>query len=247
MWNIWITGGRQRGNFAGTFVSHRDVEIALHLSEPAAHNAWNHNSERLRKQDSSYPELVKSVLNRVKTHTRRFQKDFGPALPPEPVRGIRRLEQILARVMTGRIGDRIPPSPVPDVFQLRIDEKRKNRSAGSTVIATVEVKLRNEATFEEADALVSIRPTILLDDDLRREKSERLKLESVMVDGVKNDPVGETGVSVRISKNKTVTVVAASEFFDREMSAELEVSVSLPEELGDPTPDVGNHPNGLEQ
>ena len=140
------TGGRQRGNFAGTFVSHPDAERVLHLSEPAAHNAWNPNSERLRKADSSYPQLVKSILNRVKAQTRRFQKDFSPALPPEPVMGTRRLEQILSRIMSGKLGGgaTLPP-PVPDVFQVRIDEKRRNASTGSTVVATVEVKLRDEA------------------------------------------------------------------------------------------------------
>ena len=242
------TGGRQRGNFAGTFVSHPDAEGALHLSEPAAHNAWNPNSERLRKADSSYPQLVKSILNRVKAQTRRFQKDFSPALPPEPVMGTRRLEQILSRIMSGKLGGgaTLPP-PAPDVFQVRIDEKRRNASTGSTVVATVEVKLRDEAGFDEADAFVSIRPTVLLDDDLRREKSERLKLATVMVDGVKIDSVDETGVAARISKNRAITVEAESEHFGREMSAELEVAVSLAEEPDGHMGNGGNQPNGLDQ
>ena len=242
------TGGRQRANFAGTFVSHPGAEAALHLSEPAAHNAWNPNSERLRKADSAYPQLVKSILNRVKAQARRFQKDFSPALPPEPVTGTRRLEQILSRIMSGKLGGgAIPPSPVPDVFSVRIDEKRRNAPTGSTVVATVEVKLREEAGFDEADALVSIRPRVLLDDDLRREKSERLKLVTVMGDGVEVDPVDETSVTARISKNKAITVEAESEHFGREMSAELEVAVSLVEEPDGYVDNGGNQHNGLDQ
>ena len=232
------TGGRQRTNFAGAFVSHPEGERALHLSEPAAHNAWNPNSERLRRADSSFPQLVKSILNRVKSQTRRFQKDFTPASPPEPVTGTRRLEQILSRIMSGKLGgDPTPPSPVRDVFQVRIDEKRRNAPTGSTVVATVEVKLREDADFNEADSFVSVRLTVLLDDDLRRERSERLKLETVMVDGVKVDSFDETRVAAHISKDKATTVETESELFGREMSAELEVEVSLAEQ---PDGNVGN-------
>ena len=235
------TGGRQRGNFVGAFVSHTDAERALHLSEPAAHNAWNPNSERLRKADSNYPQLVKAVLNRVKAQARRFQKDFSPVLAPEPVVGTRRLAQILSRIMSGRVnGIHPPPPPAPDVFQLRIDERRNNGPTGSTVAAAVEIKLKDQASFEEADAVVSIRPTVLLDDDLRREKSERLKLATVKVDGVKIDSVDETGVPARISKAKTITVEVESESFGREMSAELEVAVSL---AGGPDDHAGNGDN----
>ena len=238
------TGGRQHTNFAGAFVSHPEAERALHLSEPAAHNTWNPNSERLRKADSSFPQLVKSILNRVKAQSRRFQKDFTPASPPEPVTGTRRLEQILSRIMSGSLGgDRLPPPHVPDMFQVRIDEKRRNTSTGSTVAATVEVKLREDADFNEADSFVSIRSTVLLDDDLRRERSERLNLVTVMVDGVSVNSVDETRVVAHISKNKVTTVEVESELFGREMSAELEVEVSLAEE---PNGNIGtgrNQPN----
>ena len=242
------TGGRQRANFAGTFVSHSSAETALHLSEPAAHNAWNPNSERLRRADPSYSALVRTILKRIKDQSRRFQKEFTPALPPEPVTGTRRLEQILSRIMSGSLGTvRLPPSPVKDVFQMHIDEKRRNGSAGSSVVATVEVKLKEEASFDEADAVVSIIPTVLLDDDFRRDRSERLKLMTVMVDGLEVDPVDQTGIAARISKNNWITVKAESEHFDREMSAELEVAVSLAEEPSGNTGNGGNQLGGLDQ
>lgn len=242
------TGGRQRANFAGTFVSNPSAETALHLSEPAAHNAWNPNSERLRRAGPSYPALVRTILNRVRAQTRRFQKDFTPALPPEPVTGTRRLEQILSRIMSGNLGTaQNPPTHVKDVFQVHIDEKRRNASAGSSVVATVEVRLKEEAGFDEADAIVSIIPTVLLDDDFRRDRSERLKLLTVMVDGLEVDPIDQTGIATRISKGNWITVEAESEHFDREMSAELEVAVSLTEEPGGNTGNGSDQPSGLDQ
>ena len=242
------TGGRQRANFAGTFVSNPSAETALHLSEPAAHNAWNPNSERLRRADPSYPELVRTILNRVRAQTRRFQKDFTPALPPEPVTGTRRLEQILSRIMSGSLGT-VPthPSPMKDVFQVRIDEKRRNAPGGSSVVATVGVKLRDEAGFDEADALVSITPTVLLDDDFRRERSERLQLVTVKVDGLDVDPIDQTAIAARISKSNWTTLEAKSEHFDREMSAELEVAVSFAEQPAVDPGNGGNQPGGPDQ
>jgi hypothetical protein len=223
------TGGRQHTNFAGTFVSHPDTEKALHLSEPATHNTWNPNSERLGKADPSYSELVKTILHRIRTQSRRFQKDITPVLPPEPATGTRRLERILARIMSGGFGEITPPTPTPDVFQLDIDERRLNTSEGSIVVASVEVKLREEAKFEEADAFVSVRPTVLLDDNFRKEKSEQLKLAAAKLNGLEVESGEESKIAVRLSKSRTTTVEATSEQFGRGMSAELEVAVSLVE------------------
>ena len=227
------TGGRQRGNFAGAFVGHSDSEQALHLSEPPAHNAWNPNSKRLREASPEYPELVKSILGRIKQQTRRFQKELSPAPPPEPVVGTRKLEQILAGVMSsGGLGPPPPPPPVPDPFQLRIREGRTNTPTGSTVTATVEISLREDTTVDEADVLLSVRPTVVLDDNLRRDSSERLKLACATVDGAEVEPDKDSAVRARISKRRTVTVVAESEPFDRDMYADLEVLVRMSEESG---------------
>ena len=54
-------------------------------------------------------------------------------------------------------------------------------------------------------------------------------------------------VAARISKNRAITVEAESEHFGREMSAELEVAVSLAEEPDGHMGNGGNQPNGLDQ
>ena len=130
---------------------------------------------------------------------------------------------------------------------MHIDEKRRNASAGSSVVATVEVRLKEEAGFDEADAIVSIIPTVLLDDDFRRDRSERLKLMTVMVDGLEVDPIDQTGIPTRISKGNWITVEAESEHFDREMSAELEVAVTLTEEPSGNAGNGGNQLGGIDQ
>ena len=222
------TGGRQRGNFAGAFVGHSDSERALHLSEPPAHNAWNPNSKRLREAAPTYPALVRSILGRVKQQTRRFQKELIPAPPPEPMAGTRKLEQILAGVMSSRgLGASPPPPPVQDPFQLRIREGRTNTPTGSTVTATVDIMLRDDAPVNEMDVLLYVRPMVVLDDNLRRDSSERLKLASAAVDGAEVEPDKDSAIQAHISKSRTVIVTTESEPFDRDMYADLEVQVRM--------------------
>ena len=224
------TGGRQRGNFAGTFVSHTDSEKALHLSEPAAHDAWNPNSDRLRREYPGGANLVRGIINTIRKRARDFQRAVAPPPPPVQVSGTRKLQQLLARVMPAHGLGTGGPQPVRDPFHIRIDEGRTNSSTGSEVTATVEVWLREDAPFDTTEAKVSISPMIVLDDNRQRASSERLALSSVAVDGVSvdSDVEGDSPVSLQLSKDTPVIVEAVSKRFDRDLYADLEVSVSLP-------------------
>jgi hypothetical protein len=221
------TGGRADGNFAGVFVSHPDSEEALHLSEPAAHDAWNPNSERLRKADPAgerrYKTLVEGILRTIKSRAREFQRSLGAGTPTVHVSGTRKLEQILAKIMPAKGLGTQRPKPARDPFRVRIDEKRTNTATTSTVAAQVQVWLRQDAPVEEAVARMSIRPTIVLDDNKQRSSSERLNLASVTIDGHRVDH--DSPIDLVVSKNTIVSVEVESERFDRDLYADLEVSL----------------------
>ena len=223
------TGGRAGGNFAGVFVSHRDSEEALHLSEPAAHDAWNPNSERLRKADPDgerrYKRLVEGILRTIKGRAREFQKSLSTATPPVHVSGTRKLEQILARIMPARGLGPQRPKPAGDPFRIRINERRTNTAASSTVSARIQVGLRQDAPVDKAVARMSLRPTIVLDDNRQRSSSERLDLSSVTIDGRSVDH--GSPIDLAVSKSTMVSVEAESERFDRDLYADLEVSLVL--------------------
>ena len=231
------TGGRAGGNFAGVFVSHPDSEEALHLSEPAAHDAWNPNSERLRKADPDgerrYKRLVEGILRTIKGRAREFQRSLGAGTPTVHVSGTRKLEQILAKIMPAKGLGRQRPKPARDPFRVRIDEKRTNTATTSTVAAQVQVWLRQDAPVEEAVARMSIRPTIVLDDNKQRSSSERLDLASVTIDGHRVDH--DSPIDVVVSKNTIVSVEVESERFDRDLYADLEVSLVLTANESPPT------------
>ena len=227
------TGGRQQGNFTGVFLSHPDSEHALHLSEPPSHDAWNPNSRRLENSNpddtnAQNRKLVESIIASIKSLTRKFQKDLNPNPPPQTVGGTRRLEQILAGVMSAKIpGHSTPPPLTDDPFQIRINEGRTNTTMASAVTAKIEIRLKDDAPFDNAPAIVSVRPTVVVDDDLRRTSSERLILSDVVVNGDRFDIDGDSDIPLSIYKHSSSTVEIESEEFDRDMYADLEVSVRI--------------------
>ena len=224
------TGGRLQSNFVGTFVSHPDSEEALHLSEPPSHSAWTPNSERLRSADPSYRQLVSSILNTIKQQTRRFQRELNPPQPPSPVAGTRKLGDILAGIMSARgLGPPRPPGPTEDPFEMRIYEGRTNTEMESKVTARIAIKLRDDAPMENAAALLSLRPTVVLDDNKRRDSSERLSLAHVSVDDEEIRFDDDSEVIIQISKSVGVTVAAESKCFDRDLYADLEITVRIPD------------------
>ena len=225
------TGGRQRSNFAGTFVSHPDSEPALHLSEPPSHSAWNPNSERLRAASPSLHHLVSGIIQTIKHHTRRFQKDLEPTQPPPRIVGTRKLEGILASIMSARgFGPPHPPRHMQDPFEIRIYEGRDNTVTDSAVTANkIFIKLRDTSPIDTATALVSLRPSLVLDDNKRRYSSERLGLSRVSINGDEINCNGDSDIHLQISKINTATIVAESQRFDRDLYADLEVFVRIPE------------------
>ena len=224
-------GGSGGGDYAGVFVSHPDVEQVLHLSEPPAHDEWNPDSQRITdsyslQEATRKSELVKSILARIKTYARKFQRDL--AQPPEPtaIAGSLKPEQLLAQMMSARIPSRSSgPHGDPDHFALEIVESRDNEVTRSRVTATVKAKLRDDAPQDTQEATLSIYPIITLDDDRRREKSERLELVHATLD---NDLVSiEQGhsVALTLSKSSTTEVTVESAWFDRALYASIDVQM----------------------
>ena len=224
------TGGSSRASFAGTFVSHPDSEEALHLSEPLSHSAWNVNSDRLRIADPGHRQLVTSILHTIKQQARKFQRELRPSQPGPPVVGPRKLGEILANIMSNKgLGTPRRPGTTNDPFEIRIYEGRVNAESESKITTTLSIRLREDAAMNDATALVSIKPTVVLDDNRRRDSSERLKLAHASVDDLQVSLTNGADISTGISKHYATTVKAESESFHRDLYADLEVSVRIPD------------------
>ena len=229
-------GGRAAANFAGVFLSHPDVEQELHLSEPPAHDSWAPNSPRLSEAYAEDPakmkaaqQLVESILQRIKSRTREFRRSLVPSQPPQVVAGSRTLQNILSRIMsTPNEGPRRPPQPSSaNPFNLRIREGRENLDGHSRVTARIAIGLTENAPAETADVVVSVEPYMVMDDDMKKDASGVIALESARVDGVEADIAGESEVYVSVAKDKTVELEIESARFDRDQYAGLDVEVDL--------------------
>ena len=236
-------GGRAAANFAGVFLSHPDVEQELHLSEPPAHDSWAPNSPRLNEAYAEDPvkmkaaqRLVESILNRIKSRTREFRRDLVPAPLPQVVTGSRTLQNMLARIMSTPSEWPPPPPPQPTTanpFNLRIREGRENSDGHSRVMASIEISLSENAPTEEAEIVVSVEPYMVMDDDMKKDASGVIALESVHVDGVEANIRGGSDIHVTVAKDKTVDIQIESARFDRDQYAGLEVEVDLKTGWGD--------------
>ena len=217
--------GRLAGDYAGVFLSDPEAEEYLHLSEPPSHDDWMPNSARLKEK---YPEeggrLVNSILTTIITQTRSYQRVLNPPPKPTPMGGTDALKRILAGLMSGAgLGPKPPPKPTQDPFNMTIRESRVNSSTQSSVRAEVTARLRDDAPMESSAAVMTVRPTVAMDDNLVR--GEAIGLSKVSVDGEARAIDDGSDILFEISKDRDVSVEIESAKFDRDLYADLEVSV----------------------
>lgn len=229
-------GGRSSANFVGVFVSHPDVDQELHLSEPPAHDSWNPNSPRLFEAYAEDPERMKaaqatveSILNRIKSRSRAFRRSLVPAEPPQVVAGARTLQNLLARVMsTSRRGPGVrPPPPSANPFSLRINEGRRDSDGHSKVTAIVEIELNDSAPADTAEVVMAVEPYLVMDDDMKKDSTGIIELQSASVDGTQADIQDGCKILLTVAKGKKVRVAVESAMYERDQYAGLDVGIEL--------------------
>ena len=237
-------GGWSAANFAGVFLSHPDVERELHLSEPPAHDSWEPNSPRLVEaygEDQAKMEAaqktVESILQRIRSRTREFRRNLVPPQTPQVATGARTLQNMLARIMsTQKSGPATPPAPTSaNPFILRIHEGRDNVDGHSRVTANIEIGLSDAAPEDVAEVAMTVEPYMVMDDDLKKDTSGVIRLESARIDGVLAEIRGDCDLDLIVAKDKRVNVEVESTMFDRDQYAGLDVEVMLKASLDDGT------------
>ena len=234
--------GLSNAKFAGVFVAHEDVEVPLHVSEPPLHDAWNPESYRFEKVYAAQPNLlsfnrdvVSGILQKTRNYIREYRKILVPAPPPVQVSGTRALTNILASVLSGS-GPRLIPQPSPRPFNLRMDEKRVNEGQHSRIVTKTEIILNERAKAKNANAAFSLKPYLLMDDDLKRDMDAPLSNGQVLIDGEAQSSTNNPFI-VELSSETPVVIETTSDRFERELYASVEISVEILEGDGDATED----------
>lgn len=147
------TTGRSRGAFAnlvGCFVADEDIDGILRLSEPPPHDEWDPTAERLPIASECYPEVVRSVNQRIKRSFKEFQRD---ASPPDPYdqRRLTAVERTLAQWFGASRPNNPTPPPNPSPISLNVDGPRLRLTGNNELVAEGELMIKFAQKALESD------------------------------------------------------------------------------------------------
>jgi hypothetical protein len=83
----------------GVYLADDDVDDILKLSEPPTHDLWDPTSARLRDADGLKGDVVDTILRRIGTELKKFQKQASPPSPPK-TRRLAIVERALASYLS---------------------------------------------------------------------------------------------------------------------------------------------------
>ena len=143
--------------------------------------------------------------------------------------GPRTLQNLLARIMSTPNAGPISPPPAPGAnpFNLRIREGRENFEDHSKITASIAISLSENAPSDAADVVLNVEPYMVMDDDMKKDSSGIIALESAHVGGVKAKARGNNVIDVAVVKNKMADVKIESARFARDQYAGLDVEIHL--------------------
>lgn len=216
----------------GVFIAHQDVDEILRLSEPPTHDRWDQDSKRLQlaePDENTAREIVRGVRNRLRNQIRNLQSAAEPPVPPEEqrIRSLERLFGSIFRTGVGGGGDGGMTYPI----EVNYREGPVAVAISDTKLiteASAAIRLKDDATDDEIDALLRISVSILEADhgadgdllpinvyfDHRANEIE----EIASVDG-------ERRYNVRLSKESWIVLSVRSEPYDMAWATKMKIEL----------------------
>lgn len=162
--------GRPRGAFAnlvGCFVADEDIDGILRLSEPPPHDEWDPSAERLPIASESYPDVVRSVNQRIKRSFKEFQKE---ASPPDPYdqRRLTAVERTLAQWFGASKPSNPTPPPNPSPISLNVEGPKLSLTEKGELIAQggLTLKFGQKALENETSSIpIELRLSLKVKED----------------------------------------------------------------------------------
>jgi hypothetical protein len=202
---------------AGVFLADPESDPILRLSEPPAHNNWDHSSHRLEIGQSN---IVKRIMNRAEHHFREFQKALAPPEPPATGR-LKVLERLLANLIPNEGQGPLPiPEPSePDHFQIENLIYRLEDDEGAYLSGIIKIKLRDDAAVDAMD--ITIRPSIGILENETKSSSEKLNFSLEKEDGEVDIGDKKVDATASITKESFVKIKIDTERVNRDWILEL--------------------------
>ena len=219
-------GGTMPLPCVGTFVADPGIDHALKFSEPATHDEWDEKSSRLSELAPEDREVVRSVLQRVKTGLRSFARDAAPQAPQQELR-LKSLEKLLGGLFKppttdtgGRGSTEGDPFTIHFVEEPRIVAKQdKIATKGSFRVA-----LADEADRDSVK--VSVRVTCLVQEDegVSREDPIAVHLSSTELNGAASKTT-DGSMEFELKKNANPLFVFRSDAYTPDWTTHVQVQI----------------------
>jgi hypothetical protein len=152
----------------GVFVADEEVDDLLRQTEPKAHDLWRTTGVE-EGIDVRGPIVANSVVKKIKSEVREFQKRLKPPIPDPGDVNLPVFQELFRKLMTG-IGPPPPPPPPPpgerDVVAKFVRQILKPSPKGDAVFLEAEVSFRLSESFsggEAAFASVSLHYSFIED------------------------------------------------------------------------------------
>lgn len=194
----------------GVFVADSDIDAALRLSEPPAHDKWDVNSYRLMPDQR---DLVEKVLTRLRINIQNFQDGLQPKEESVGDRVIE-LEKMLGNLFHHRHKNR-PPQPKPPVkrpVEIRLTESRVPSGTMAVGRALVRLKLRDDAGIDCDTARITGTFEVLAQDTHNIDEILATSIVSHSHDGALSG--NENSIAVPITKEEWSEIEFESAEFD---------------------------------
>lgn len=151
---------------AGVYVADDNIDDILRSAESPAHDKWDLDSPRLIDAEGKNRIVVESVLRRLRTTVKDFQRSASPPPPPRP-RKLGLLERNLASFLSPSKGG---PGPSPDhpsaPIHLKYDVSPKlsaTTDGNLEMSAQFVLKLKEDCEFDELDVRLRVTCAVVAD------------------------------------------------------------------------------------
>lgn len=150
----------------GVYIADDDVDDVLRSAESPAHDKWDIDSARLRDAKGNNRVVVDSILRRLRTTVKDFQRLASPPPPPRP-RKLGLLERNLANFLSPTKGG---PEPGPDhpsaPIHLKYDappELHATEGGMLEMVARFGLTLKEDSDQEELDVRIKVTCAVVAD------------------------------------------------------------------------------------
>jgi hypothetical protein len=148
----------------GTFVADRAIDDLLRQTEPKAHDSWQTYVDE-EGIDPSAPKVARSVLQKIRSETRDFQRRLSPPSPRDEDVRLPVLQDLFRTLMDGRGPPPVEvPTSTPDDVPLLLQHGIREVSESHVVVTgTVELQLGGHLGVED-DAVSARISYVFLED-----------------------------------------------------------------------------------